>query len=271
MKYILLLLALFTSTGYCWDQPQPLPIQNCEAKAPFGFPQTNREGIAICRTGYLTYNDYYAKLPMWVSYTLYPEYALGCVPRSNAFAADASLQKGMRAELNDYKGSGYDIGHLVPAADMSRFDDTERESFLLSNMAPQKASLNRGPWKLLETNVRGWTTQLGHPFVVYAGPLYGPGDKVIGLNKVVVPHAFFKIVIDKMTGQTAGFIFPHMGNIVKELPHNRAPLAQIEQLSGIKFAYPDNVSELPRDVLWPMDYKQLIKDKELSCSPGKQE
>lgn len=270
MKYILLLSSLlFTVSANAWEQVAPYPIEKCQVQAPYGFPQSATQGAAICRAGYVTLNDTVAKLPVWVSYTLYPEYALGCVPRSNGFAPDQSLPKGSRAELADYAKSGYDIGHVAPNADMSSFDQFEKESFLLTNMFPQMPGLNRGIWKLLETSVRGWATQRGHPLVVYAGPLYGPGDKTIGLNQVVVPHAFFKIIVDTTTNEVAGFLFPHIGNQGNDLTKVRASIAQIEQNAGIKFAYPANATELPLTQIWPVDYGILTKAKKEKC--GKSE
>ena len=265
MKYIVLLLTLFVSQAQAWEQVAPYPVEKCQVQAPYGFPQSTTQGVAICRAGYVTLNDTAAKLPVWVSYTLYPEYALGCVPRSNGFAPDQSLPKGSRAELADYAKSGYDIGHVAPNADMSSFDQFEKESFLLTNMFPQKPGLNRGIWKLLETSIRGWATQLGHPLVVYAGPIYGPGDSTIGANKVVVPHAFFKIVVDTTTNQVAGFLFNHEGGQGNDLTKVRAPITQIQQLSGVTFAYPANASELPLDQLWPVDFGMLTKAKKEKC------
>ena len=266
MRYFLFTtLFLLSQHSFAWDQWAPLPIEQCQKQAPYGFPQTAKQGVAICRAGYVTLNDTAAKLPIWVSYTLYPEYALGCVPRSNGFMADAFLPKGMRAEISDYAKSGYDIGHVAPNADMSSFDQFEKESFLLTNMFPQMPGLNRGIWKLLETSVRGWTTQLGHPLVVYAGPIYGPGDKTIGLNQVVVPHAFYKIVIDTTTNEVAGFLFPHIGNQGNDLTKVRASIGQIQQLAGVQFAYPANAVELPLNYIWPVDYKALTDAKRAKC------
>lgn len=269
MKYLLLLLTFIATPSYAWDQWPPYPIEKCQVQSPYGFPQTSKPGIAICRAGYVTLNDTDAKLPVWVSYTLYPEYALGCVPRSNGFAPDQSLPKGSRAELIDFKGSGYDIGHIAPNADMSSFDQFEKESFLLTNMAAQLPGLNRGIYKLLETSIRGWVVQRNHPYVIYAGPIYGPTDTTIGPNKVVVPHAFYKIAIDTTTNEVAGFIFPQQAGLGTDLTKVRAPLTQIQQLSGITFAYPANATELPLEQLWPVDFGALTKAKQAKC--GKSE
>lgn len=265
MKYLLLVLSMFAMQAQAWDQAAPYPIEKCQVQSPYGFPQTTKQGVAICRAGYVTLNDTAAKLPVWVSYTLYPEYALGCVPRSNGFAPDQSLPKGSRAELADYAKSGYDIGHVAPNADMSSFDQFEKESFLLTNMFPQLPGLNRGIYKLAETSVRGWVVQRNHPYVIYAGPIYDQNDKTIGPNKVVVPHAFYKIAIDTTTNEVAGFIFPQQAGLGNDLTKVRAPIAQIQQLSGVTFAYPANATELPLDQLWPVDFGALTKAKQAKC------
>ena len=176
----------------------------------------------------------------------------------------------LRAELSDYAKSGYDIGHVAPNGDQSRFDQTEKESFLLTNMVPQIANLNRGPWKLLETSIRGWVVQRNHPYVIYSGPIYGAGDSTIGTNNVVVPHAFYKIVIDTSTNEVAGFLFPHQAGLGNDLIKIRAPISQIQQLASTTFAYPGNATELPLDQLWPVDFGALTKAKQAECK-GKAE
>lgn len=253
------------SIANAWDQKPPQALQACQAQAPWGFPKTAKQGPGICRHAYVSQNDTTAKLPIWVSYTLLPQNALGCIPRSNAFAPDASLPKGQRAELKDYAGTGYDIGHTAPDGDMSFDQQAEYESFLLTNMTPQLPGLNRGIWKLLETAVRGWAVQRNHAMVVYAGPIYNASDKTIGDSKVVVPHAFYKIVTDSTTGEVAGFIFPHAGNQGNDLTKVRASIDQIEKATGVAFSFPANAKELPANQLWAVDYGALTKAKKAKC------
>lgn len=265
MKKLLLILLLLSTQTFAWDQVPPQPVQVCEAQVPYGLPSSQRKGPLICRHAYITQNDQAAKLPIWVSYTLQPQNALGCIARSNAFAPDASLSKGARAELSDYAGSGYDIGHTAPDGDMSFDQQAEHESFLLSNMTPQLPGLNRGIWKLLETSVRGWAVQRGHALVVYAGPIYGPGDKTIGTNKVIVPHAFYKIVVDTVTKEVAAFIFPHAGNQGNDLSVVRAKVQDVQKQTGIRFGLPATAKELPLNQLWPVDFGALTKAKKAKC------
>lgn len=264
-------LALATTTANAWDQWAPLPVAQCQVQAPYGFPQTKKPGVAICRHAYVTLNDTEAKIPVWVSYTLTPQNALGCVKRSNGFAPDQSLPKGKRAELADYAKSGYDIGHVAPNGDMSFDNQAELESFLLTNMYPQLPGLNRGIWKLLETATRGWAVQRGHTLVVYVGAIYGAGDKTIGANQVVVPRMFYKIVTDTVTGEVMAFAFEHRGSQGNDLTTVRASIDAIEKASGVAFAFPANAKEVPGGQIWPVDYGALTNAKRAKCKGAAEE
>jgi len=124
------------------------------------------------------------------------------VRRTNDYRPDPDVLGGDdRAELSDYRGSGYDRGHLASAADMARSRITMSESFLLTNIAPQIPGFNRGIWKRLETEIRGWAVERGD-INVCTGPVYLDDDgdgvvefDVIGRGQVAVPDAFFKIVV----------------------------------------------------------------------------
>jgi endonuclease G len=263
--FAILSLVLLAAEAQAWEQLPPNPIAQCQAQAPWGYPKTAKAGVAICRQSYVTLNDTAAKIPVWVSYTLTPQNALGCVKRSNAFAPDQSLPKGSRAELSDYAKSGYDIGHVAPNGDMSFNERAEKESFLLTNMYPQLPGLNRGIWKLLETATRGWAVQRGHPIVVYVGAIYGPSDKTIGANAVVVPHMFYKIVTDTVTGEVMAFAFKHEGGQGNDLTKLRVSVDAIEKASGVAFSFPANANEVPGGQIWAVDYGALTNAKRVKC------
>ena len=99
--YLALLFLVFTQTVPA-QQAAPLPVQQCAQHVPYGQPRVNvsKDTTVICRAGYYTEHDNNAKLPVWASYTLTPANALGCEPRTNAFATDQSLQPGRRATPN---------------------------------------------------------------------------------------------------------------------------------------------------------------------------
>jgi len=239
MKKLLVLLALLSTQAFAWDQRAPAPVQACQVHSPYGFAQTQRTATPICREGYLVAYDAPVKIPAYVAYTLLPQNALGCFPRTNAFVADASLG-GTGARPDDYAGTGYDKGHASPDGDQSWSQQVEYESFLMTNMYPQAGSLNRGIWKLLETSVRGWAVQLNQPFTIYVGAFYGAGDKTIGRG-VIVPHGYYKIVINNATKEIAGWKFPHVTpypNLGNDMRVFRTPVSQIESEAGVKYAFP---------------------------------
>lgn len=265
MKSLLVLLLLAVSfTASAWTQREPAPVQQCQAHAPYGFPQTT--GVQpICRQAYLVGYDALAKLPKFVTYELIPQNALGCVARTNAFAIDQSVPNGPKPD--DYAATGYDKGHMSPDGDLSWDVQVEFESFLMTNMSPQAGSLNRGIWKLLETSVRGWAVQLNQSFTIYVGGVYNQQDKKIG-NGVVVPHGFYKIVINNQTHEVAGWAFPHVApypNLGNDLTKFRLPIAQIQQAAGVHYAFPPKHKELTPGQEWAVDFGKLTQAKRNKC------
>lgn len=265
-KFVLsMLLTASAVSGYAWEQRAPLPVQACQVHSPYGFAQTARPAQPICREAYLVAYDAPAKIPAYVAYTLLPQNALGCWPRTNAFVADKSIPNGPTPA--DYAGTGYDKGHAAPDGDLSWSEIVEYESFLMTNMYPQHGSLNRGIWKLLETSVRGWAVQQNRAFTIYVGAIYGAGNPTIG-NGVIVPHGFYKIVIDQQTGSIAGWAFPHnkpYGNLGNDLTKFRLPVAQIQQQAGVQFKFPANAQEVAPGQEWRVDFGALTNAKRAKC------
>ena len=166
--------------GYtlAWEQKPLLPVETCEEQLPYGIPQLTKLNTTIeCHTAYILQHDNIAKIPNWVAYTLTPEHAIGCVARSNQFAADDALPKDQRSEPKDYSNSGFDKGHLANNADMSWDKQVEFESFLMSNMSPQFPNLNRSTWKELESAVRAWVFDNNVSYTIYAGNIYSASSK----------------------------------------------------------------------------------------------
>jgi endonuclease G len=140
----------------------------------------------------LSYNET-CEQPNWVFYSLNNE-DLVCekVSRSNYFKKDPSIPTGS-AELSDYKGSGYDRGHLKPAGDAVCDIDVMRETFYLSNISPQEPSFNRGIWKRLESHIRD-IALANDSIHVFTGGILNDTLPTIGGNQVCVPDAYFKVV-----------------------------------------------------------------------------
>jgi len=266
MKKIIIVVLLFVAgLAQAWEQRPPLMPHACDVHSPYGFAQTQRAAQPICREAYLVAYDAPVKIPVYVAYTLLPQNALGCWPRTNAFVVDQSVQGGARPD--DYAGTGYDKGHAAPDGDLSWSQQVEYESFLMTNMYPQAGSLNRGIWKLLETSVRGWTVQLNQPFTIFVGAFYGAGDKRIG-NGIIVPHGYYKIVINNTTKEVAGWRFPHVApypNLGNDLKVFRIPVSQIQTEAGVIYALPPGYKELNPGQEWPVDFGALTNAKRARC------
>ena len=133
------------------------------------------------------------KIPNYVAWTLTPERFEETVSRTDKFLPDPEVDDPVTTD--DYKRSGYDRGHLCPAADNKWNEQAMEESFYMTNICPQNHNLNGGDWKELEEACRDWTMEWGKLYVV-AGPILHDGQhKRIGESRVVVPDAFFKVVL----------------------------------------------------------------------------
>ena len=211
-----------------------LLMQDC----PGGTPEQT-----LRRTAYVTSYNKATKLPNWVAWRLTPDRTSGPAKRSGVdFEADTDVPA-PRAEDSDYYGSGYDRGHMCPAADNKFSKEAMRESFLFTNMCPQNGNLNRGDWNEMEMACRRWAEQYGALYIVCGPILYKGKHKTIGKNKVVVPEAFFKVVL--RTGENPkaiGFIYKNAeGNRPKGDYVNTVD--EVERLTGIDFfpSLPDDV------------------------------
>lgn len=121
--------------------------------------------------------------------------------RTNKFFADARLPRAERAELDDYRGSGFDRGHMAPAGDMAT-DEAMAQSFSLANMVPQYAINNRKAWASIEKATRKYVMRAAGDVFVITGPVFDGTPPTIGAKHVWVPQHFFKLVFDPSTNRS---------------------------------------------------------------------
>jgi endonuclease G len=161
----------------------------------------------ISHTAYsFSFNEKYEQAN-WVAYMLTKAHLGDGVERSNRFMEDPLVLSGTATNA-DYAKSGYDRGHLAPAADMSWSLQVMQESFYYSNMSPQLPGFNRGIWKKLEEQVRTWALQYDTLYVV-TGPILEVGLPTIGPNRVSVPKAYFKALIAPKQQKGIAFVMPN--------------------------------------------------------------
>jgi endonuclease G len=120
--------------------------------------------------------------------------------RTNRFFADARLRKTERAELDDYKGSGFDRGHMAPAGDMPSAR-AMAQSFSLANVVPQAPKNNQKAWSGIEQATRKYVMRAKGDVYVISGPVYEGKPKTIGRNRIWVPRYLYKLVYDPATGR----------------------------------------------------------------------
>ena len=180
-----------------------------------GLPAAVPGQQVVKHLGYtLSYNET-TEQPSWTYYVLTSANYAGKFSRDQAdaeFQPDPDVKTGS-AELQDYRGSGYDRGHLVPAGDMKLNLAAYAESFYLSNMSPQVNACNTGVWRRIEEKVRRWQKRDRVLYVV-TGPVVKPGYETIGPNRVAVPAEYYKVVLDMQPPvvKMIGFLVPNKGS-----------------------------------------------------------
>ncbi len=201
------------------------------------IPYTSDGDEIIEHTGFsLLYNEDHEQA-QWVAYQLTRDHVYGNLPRKDNFREDPNISTGS-AVLADYRGSGYDRGHLAPAGDLSYSEDSLSDSFYLSNMSPQEPSFNRGVWSRLEATVRNYAAHEGLVYVV-TGPILTDGPyKTIGKNEVSVPNYYYKVILDytEPEKKAIGFIVPNEGS-KENLEVFATSVEEVEKLTGIDFFY----------------------------------
>lgn len=198
----------------------------CPQHYPFGIPVVNgqnekveKRSFFLCEQNYAVQYDPSSKTPIWVSEVLIGSQQKSTfVERVDNFMPNPKVPQPAQASLNDYRNSGFDRGHMAPAADMLN-EKAMEESFYLTNMIPQVGNnMNRGIWAELEGVVRKWSVARGK-VVVFTGPIFDVNTKTIGASEVWVPAYLYKIVLDPNTGDTIAFIIPNKQVITRKTKH----------------------------------------------------
>lgn len=198
-------------------------------------PMLNRAEQILERKAYTVSYNAEMRIPNWVAWELTGDHTYGKAKRPNrAFHEDYDV-KAPRATYGDYRDGGWSKGHMCPAGDNKWDPDAMYETFLLTNICPQDYTLNSGYWNGIEMKCRQWAERYGSIFIVCGPILEGDHHETIGSNHIVVPEAFFKVVVC-LEGEPKGigFICP---NTDENLNNEKCvkSISEVESITGIKF------------------------------------
>ncbi len=236
----------FACTGDAEDQPQ-MPGQedgkHYEGLLDVTLPDGSASQVKEYEGFKLSFNKD-NKTPNWVAWELLGEEVDGSEKRQDNFWQDFDIDG--CPSTYDYRGSGYDRGHMCPAADQKWSAQAMYDCFVMANMCPQDHSLNAGAWNTLENKERQWAKR-DSAIVIVAGPIYERSDtKRIGDAGVRVPGAFFKILAAPYADEPRGiaFVYPNMsspGNMQEYV----LTIDEVEELTGFDFlsSLPDNIED----------------------------
>ena len=162
--------------------------------------------LVLDRQGFSLGYSYAHKTALWVSYVITQgSVELNLAARGN-FYADQDIPEAYRAQPEQHVNTGYDKGHLAPSATINFSPSANRETYALSNVAFQDATLNRQAWARVENLERHWTKAKGKLYVV-TGPLYSSRPQKI--NDIPVPSKFYKVIYAYNADKAIAFLFPN--------------------------------------------------------------
>jgi endonuclease G len=236
---------------------QKVPTGCAAMVTAIGVPQIKGSGAdytLLCRDGYVLAHNNDHKTPDWVVERLKPARFAANTSRdevNNPFAEDPDLAaKGVpHATPKDYakqksvrEKRSFDQGHMAPAGDMTYAELAMRQSFYMSNMAPQQGiGLNRHIWADLEALARDWACDRKDIYVI-SGPIYDEDEPdTLGADEVAVPTAFYKMAYEPRQKRLIAFILPNEKvdkkgkKAVDALKDYITTLAEVEKRAGVRF------------------------------------
>ncbi len=218
--------------------PETVNVSSEYASLEMPAPLPERNEQIIRHTNYtVSYNQDWNE-PNYVAWEVNSKELNKNVNRDDNFLADPTLDFKSAVISRDYSGSGYDRGHMCPAADNLYSRQTMEECFYMTNMCPQNHMLNQGRWNDLEIKCREWTKKYGQLYIT-CGPIFDETKKAryIGReHKVRVPDSFFKVILlnNGSKPRAVGFLFD---NDDSDHPESYHSIDEIERLTGINFFF----------------------------------
>lgn len=232
-----ILLCLSLSLTAALGAPRALPAGGSFAGCAHMFPRggvvdvskVGRQWLptALCSTNFAVLYSGLSKTPLVVVERLNREQLAQArdEPRTDAFYADPRLPASNRAELADFRGSGFDRGHLAPAGNQPD-PVAMAQSFALSDAVPQDPTNNRKTWRKVESDVRKFARRAQGDVYVYTGPVFRGEPRTIGRNRVWVPSHLFKLVYDEASGRAWAYVLANTAQARIDAPMDYASFVE---------------------------------------------
>lgn len=210
-----------------------------EVKLPENIPSQIKEYSGFT----LSFNSS-TQTPNWVGWELLASETEGNVSRSNKFWQDEEIE-GCPSPA-DYKNSGFDKGHMCPAADNKVNEEMMYDCFSMANMCPQAPALNQKAWSTLEKKERLWAKRDSAIYII-AGPIYRHNDNgVISGTNIKIPSAYFKVIIAPYVDEPRGiaFVYPNMAS-PGNMQNYSTTIREVEKITGYDFFHnlPDELED----------------------------
>lgn len=212
----------------------------------------------------LSYNEAHEQAN-WVAHIIVPAVNKGNLSRTNDFRVDSLVKTGSAVKA-DYWYSGYDRGHLAPSADFRWSPRAISESYVYSNMAPQRPELNREMWARLESFIRKHVWVTNEQLYVVTGPIFDENMEYItqGPNKVAIPKRFYKVVLDVSGAEKKAIAFILPNELCKDpMVTYATTVDEVEAITGIDF-FPNLEQEIaPLEAAFDFGKWEELKDGEI--------
>lgn len=216
-----------------------MQLPNLRRETIYGMPAADQ---IMFNLHYVLGYSYYFRQAKWALEIIDPDY--NGLERSDTFRPDYRIPEIFRADLIDYAKSGYDRGHLIASADQRETELQNSETFLLSNISPQKPKFNREIWKKLEKEIRKLNDKKKTlETYVICGPIFYFDKEVESIGakdkngvSLPIPHAYFKSVLTENNRGALhmwSFILPNEESD-EDLESFRVPSTLVEKITGIK-------------------------------------
>lgn len=220
-----------------------------------------KDSYALCFNDFNVMYSGISKTPLWTAEYLTPERLSVKIKREDNFHEETRVKPAHRALLSDYRGSGYDRGHMAPNGDMNN-TAAQYDSFSLANMVPQAPKNNQEVWRKLEEAVRSMVTKQHKDAYVLTGPVFeGKRLKTIG-SGVIVPTAVYKAVYLPKQGIIGAYYAPNNNSQQVKV----VSVCYLEEKLGINL-FPQLTEQQKRNVYQlPLSAQQVKPNKDISYS-----